>query len=112
MTRQQRLGEFYQRLGGQPPSTTAEDALARIRNTLTEVEDDLSGIPRSDPPPPPGQSDGRMYPPLDDHVTRLPDGSIAAQTRRQQIGISRDGSIRITNRNTGQIEFQQTGGST
>jgi len=51
-----------------------------------------------------------MYPPLDDHVTRLPDGGITAQTRGHDIGIGRDGSITITNRMTGQIEFQQPGG--
>src|SRR5262249_48111506 len=100
----------YNRLGGQQPSATAEEALERVRNTLTEVEDAHSGIPRSDPPPPPGQSDGRMYPPLDDYVTRLPDGSITARTLRHDIVPGRDGSITITTRASGQTEFHQPGG--
>jgi hypothetical protein len=110
MTRRQRLVEYYKRLQGCPPATTAEEALGRVRDTLTEVEDAYSGIPRSDPPPPIGQSDGRMYPPLDDNVKRLADGGITAGTLRQNIGIGPDGSITITNRATGQVEFWQPGG--
>ncbi|HBI43099.1 MAG TPA: hypothetical protein DDY78_09625 [Planctomycetales bacterium] len=110
MTRRQRLVEYYKRLHGQPPATTAEEALERLRDTLIEVEDAYSGIPRSDPPPSIGQSDGRMYPPLDDNVKRLPDGGITALTLRQKIRIGPDGSITITNWATGQVEFWQAGG--
>jgi len=112
MTRAQRLAEYYRRLGTQPPSMTAEDALARIRNTLDEVEDAFSGIPRSHPPPPRSRPDGRMYPPLDDYVTRQTDGTIRAQTRRHDIQIGRDGTITITNRTSGQIEFEGPGAGT
>ena len=77
--------------------------------TLDEVEDMLSGIPKSDPPPSLGQSDGRMYPPLADRVMLRSDGSIAAQTKGHDIAINRDGSITITNRGTGEIEFHQAG---
>jgi hypothetical protein len=77
---------------------------------LDEIEDLHSGVPKKNPPPPPGQSDGRMYPPLDDFVIRNPDGSISATTRGHQIEIGKDGSIVIKNRKTGDIEFQQPGG--
>src|ERR1019366_2419672 len=97
MTRRQRLVEYYNRLRGQPPAKTAEEALERLRGTLTEVEDAYSGIPRSDPPPPAGQSDGRLYPPLDDNVTRLLDGRITARTRGHNIEIGANGSITIAN---------------
>ena len=81
MTKQQRLDEYYNRLRRQPPSTTAEEALDRLEQTLIEVEDELSGIPRSDPPPPPRMPDGRMYPPQEDNITRNPAGSITAYTK-------------------------------
>lgn len=110
MTRPQRLREFYNRLRGQPPSTTAEEALGRVRNTLTEVEDAHSGVPRSHPPPPPGRPDGRMYPPLDGHVIRHPDGRLTAQARGHDIACGRDGSITFKNRISGRIEFRQPGG--
>ncbi len=110
MTRPERLAEFYRRLQAQPPSTTAENALARVRDTLDEVEDAFSGIPKSDPPPPPGQLDGRMYPPLDDYIRRLADGGIKARTQGHDIRIGPDGRITIKKRTTGQVEFQQPGG--
>jgi len=109
MNKQQRLVEYYDRLRGQPLSTTAEGALDRLEQTLTEVEDELSGIPRSDPPPP-KMPDGRMYPPLEDNIIRNPDGSISARTKGHNIEIGKDGSITIRDKQTGQIEFQQLGG--
>ena len=63
MTKQQRLDEYYNRLRRQSLSTTAGGALDRLEQTLMEVEDELSGVSRSDPPPPPRMPDGRMYPP-------------------------------------------------
>ncbi|HBI42958.1 MAG TPA: hypothetical protein DDY78_08885 [Planctomycetales bacterium] len=110
MTKQQRLEEYYNRLQGQQPSTTAEQALDRLEQTLIEVEDDHSGIPRSDPPPPRNTTDGRLYPPLEDSIIRNPDGSISATTKGHNIEISSGGSITIRDRQTGQIDFHQPGG--
>jgi hypothetical protein len=109
MTKQQRLDEYYNRLRGQPLSTTAEEALERLERTLIEVEDDLSGIPRSNPPLR-EISDGRMYPPLEDNIFRKPDGSISARTKGHNIEIGKDGSVIIRDKQTGKIEFQQPGG--
>ena len=50
-----------------------------------------------------------MYPPLDDYVKRLPDGGILARTKGHDIRIGRDGTITMTDRSTGQVEFQQVG---
>src|SRR5665213_1198821 len=104
MTKQERLEGYYNRLWGQPLSTTVEGALDRLEQTLLEVEDDLSGIPRSDPPPPPNAPDGRMYPPQADSIVRRADGSITANTRKQAVLIGADGSIKITTRQTGRID--------
>ncbi len=106
----QRLAEFYQRLRSLPNARTPEEALRQIRETLNEVEDEFSGVPRKDPPPPPNMPDGRMYPPLDDFTTRNPDGSLSARTRGHNIEMGKDGSIRITNRKTGGVDFEKPGG--
>jgi hypothetical protein len=110
LTPRERLEEFYNRLGGQQPSATLDDALERIRRTLDEVEDLYSGITKKIPPPPRNQPDGRMYPPQDDSVARNPDGSLVAQTKGHTIDIGKDGTITIRKRSTGQVEFHQAGG--
>lgn len=108
-TIQRRLQEFYRRLGAQTPSSNAEDALRRVNDTLDEVENLYSGIPKKVPSPPPSMPDGRMYPPQMDNIKRHVDGSMTAGTRRHTITLGNDGSIAIGNRSTGQIEFHQPG---
>ncbi len=103
----ERLREFYSRLGQLPRATSADEALEQICRTLDQVEDDLSGIPKKAPPPPPGTSDGRMYPPQDDSITRHPDGRITATTRRHRLEISADGGMVITRIRTGNEEFRK-----
>lgn len=109
LTRTQRLTEYFNRLRQQPASRTAEETLVRLSQTLMEVEDELSGIPRQEPPPPPNRPDGRMYPPQADNIRRLPDGSITARTAGHRIEIGADGSITIRNVRTGDIDFHQPG---
>ena len=109
LSRSQRLAECFKRLGEQPASRRAEEALARLSQTLTDVEDELSGIPRQQPPPPPNVPGGRMYPPQADMIVHHTDGSIVARTRGHDVLIGRDGSITVTNRRTGQLEFHQDG---
>jgi hypothetical protein len=53
--------------------------------------------------------DGRMYPPQADNIVRHADGTITARTRGHDILIGRDGSITMTNRRTGQVDFHQPG---
>jgi len=107
LSREERLREYFHRLGGQPASQTAEEALTRIVRTLEEVEDAHSGIPKSEPPPPMNLPDGRMYPPQADRIVRHRDGSITARTRGHDISIGSQGSITIRSRQTGEIEFHQ-----
>jgi hypothetical protein len=102
----ERLNEFYKRLGAQGRAGSADEALERLRSTMDEVEDAMSGVPKKSPPPAPGMPDGRMYPPLDDFVTRNADGSISAVTKGHRIEIGADGSTQIINKRTGVVEFE------
>jgi Domain of unknown function (DUF4157) len=106
-TIRERLAEYYQRLLAKPKAKNAEEGLRQVRGTLDEVEDQLSGVVKKDPPPPPNMSDGRMYPPLDDFVVRHPDGRITATTRGHKIEIGADGEVVIRNKKTGDIELRK-----
>ena len=101
-----RLEEFYRRLSASEPCLNAEEALLRICRTLDDVEDELSGGARKMPPPVPGRTDGRMYPPEPDFTARREDGSITAVTKNHYIEISAAGGIVITNRRTNKIDFE------
>ena len=103
----ERLREFFKRLGEQPKANTADEALGQVNRTLNAVEDELSGVVRKEPPPPPNMPDGRMYPPLADNIVRNADGSISARTRGHTIQCGADGSITITNRKTGNVDFHK-----
>ena len=87
LSREERLTKYFHRLGAQPVSPNAKEALDRVIRTLDDVEDAYSGVPKSEPPPPIGQSDGRMYPPRGDRVTLLHNGGIRAQTKGHDIAI-------------------------
>jgi hypothetical protein len=102
-----RLNEFYRRLGLLPRAKSAERALKQICQTLDEVEDELSGVVKKATPPPLGTSDGRMYCPVEDHIIRGSDGSILAITRGHRVEIGSDGSVRIINKATSQVEFEK-----
>lgn len=107
-TLRERLDEFYRRLLAAPKTSTADEALSLLGRTLNEVEDELSGVAKADPPPPPpGEADGRMYPPQEDFIRRYPDGSLTAETRRHTIDITADGQITIRHRRTGDVEFER-----
>jgi len=109
MTPGDRLAEYYRRLAVLPPAKTAVEALHQIRQTLEEVEDELSGIPKQSPPPPLDKPDGRMYPPLDDFTQQLPDGGLEARTRGHVIALEAGGRITIQNKKSGAVEFTKPG---
>lgn len=102
-----RLAEVYRRLKAASVVADAEETLRQLCQTLESVEDEMSGVPRQDPPPPLSQRDGRMYCPLEDQIRRNPDGSIEAFTRRQIIQITATGSLRIINRASREVEFER-----
>lgn len=103
----ERLDELYRRLQNSPRAGSADEALQQLCDTLDEVEDSWSGIPKKSPPPPPTSSDGRMYCPMADFVLRLDGGAIVALTRAHRIEISANGSLRIISKVTGQKEFEK-----
>jgi hypothetical protein len=106
-TVRERVDEVYRRLGRLPRPTSAEAALCQLCDTLEQVEDEMSGIKKQIPTPPPSSPDGRMYCPLDDNILRRPDGSILAKTRGHTITISNDGHLQIVNRASQRVEFEK-----
>ena len=59
-TREERLQTFLDRLQAAVPAKSRDEAFSQISTILTEVEDELSGIPND-----PGRhlDDNRLYPP-------------------------------------------------
>jgi hypothetical protein len=106
-TMRERLEEFYRRLAALPRPSTADEALEQICRTLDEVEDELSGIPRANPPPQRWATDGRMYPPQNDSIIRHADGRISADTRRHRIEIGSDGCVTVFHGRTGVLEYSR-----
>jgi hypothetical protein len=104
-----RLQEYFRRLTDAPPASSADEALALVCDLLDEVEDELSGIPKREPPPSPGMSDGRMYPPLADRIKHYPDGGLIAISRAHTVEIASDGSITIVNKKSKEIEIIKAG---
>lgn len=79
-----------------------------MANTLDEVENQFSGVPKN---PDPGlRFDGRMYAPQPDNIRRSPNGGIEARTRRNRIFLGPDGSIRIEDLK-GTVIFSKPGGA-
>ena len=107
LTPRERLQELYRRLNSLPKMNSPEEAFRQLCEMLEQVEDELSGVPRSASTPALSQSDGRMYGPLEDHVVRRANGSILALTRGHRIEVGSDATLRIVNKLTGQVEFQK-----
>ena len=101
----QRLNILYERLGGLPQPTSADEALGQLNDTLNQVEDEFSGVTAN---PNPGlKFDGRMYPPRDDYIDRLPGGGITARTKGNVIEIQANGGMRILSRGSGDVVYSR-----
>jgi hypothetical protein len=107
MDLQQRLAEFFQRLVAAPPAATADEAMALVCRLIEAVEDELCPFPRTEPPP--LDFTGRMYAPQADRMTRQPDGSLTASTRRHRIICGRDGAITIVHMADKSVVFTKPG---
>jgi hypothetical protein len=104
---QERLEVFFNRLGQAASCGTADEALALVCRLIEEVEDELSSVPREDPPP--MRFTGRMYAPHADRVERRFDGSLVASTRHHSIYCSAKGAIHIEYAPTLQTVFDKPG---
>jgi len=105
-SREIRLQEFFSRLERQSPFSTLDQAYTALVSTLEEVEDEMTGIEND---PSRWQSDGRLYPPQQDHwvpeaghpdITRM-------RTRRHYVLISATGALEIQDIRTGSVVFSK-----
>ncbi|PAY19145.1 hypothetical protein CKO51_12315 [Rhodopirellula sp. SM50] len=92
--KKERFQEFVRRLESAGNVATAKEALSLLREMLTAVEDEMSGIPND---PARWQTDGRMYPPQDDNardVENRPD-LVRYRSRGHNTLIRDNGAIEI-----------------
>lgn len=104
-TKAERLTEVYRRIAQLARPGSAQECLDQFCRVLDEVEDALSGVPKQCPPPADGG--GRMYFPLTDRTAHLADGAIEAVATGHIIRVSADGGIVISNRQSGEVEFER-----
>ena len=106
LSKGQRLQIFFDRLQTLKPASNADEARRNIDDTLVAVEDELSGVPASDPPP--AADDGRMYPALPDRIRRV--GEVVAMDHRRHVTyLGRNGAILIISRADGKVLAQVAG---
>jgi hypothetical protein len=93
MNIQERLDVFLRRLAAAPPARNADDAMSLVCGLIEEVEDEFCPLPREEPPP--LKFTGRMYAPRKDHMRRLSQGTLVADTRHHRVYCQADGAISI-----------------
>jgi len=107
-SRELRLQEFFSRLERQDPFSTRDQAYSALVSTLEEVEDELTGIEND---PSQWQSDGRLYPPQEDHW--VPEDGYPSITRMRTRGhyvlISTNGALEIQDIKTENVVFSKAG---
>jgi hypothetical protein len=93
LSKPQRLREFLRRLSEAPPAQSYEEARQQVEAVLNAVEDDLTDIPFSLDA---SQSDGRMYPPLDDNEKKAGHpGFRRFRTKAHNLLYGTNGAVRI-----------------
>jgi hypothetical protein len=100
---------FLARLASAPTASSHDDALALIANTLTEVEDLLSGATAN---PSEWLTDGRMYPPQLDNARPSEDfeGVTIYRNKGHRTLIASDGAIQIVEIHSSKILIEKQGG--
>jgi len=107
-SKDERLREFFRRLKEAPPTSTYEKARSQLADILNTVEDELTSIVYN---PMAWQTDGRMYPPLDDsvrEVQRFPRVR-RLRSRAHNTYIGENGAIEIRQVPTDIIEVSKPG---
>lgn len=103
----ERFQEFLKRLSAAPPADSGSEALTLLRDTLNEVEDQLSGIPYQ---PEQWQNDGRIYPPQEDNARDVPGRAdlVRYRSRGHSTWIRSNGAMEIRDA-TGTIVLSKLG---
>lgn len=107
VSRRERLNEFYRRLARAPAAGSFQEARQQQIDILNGVEDELTDIPYD---PERWALDGRMYPPQNDSMKRMPEHSGVRRFRsfRHYTYIGENGAIEITGTD-GVVEFHKNG---
>jgi hypothetical protein len=94
ISKSERLREVFLRLTAAPPAGTAAEARKLLADTLTEVEDEYSGVANA---PENWRTDGRMYPPQDDSRREVSDWPTVTRYRSlwHNTYIAENGAIEI-----------------
>ncbi len=108
LSKRERIEEFLRRLERAEPAGSAAAAFALLSRILNEVENELSGIPFD---PTKWQSDGRLYPPQEDHKRNVEGRSdlIRYRSARHNTFISVDGGIKIIDLESDQCVLNKPG---
>jgi len=107
-TKRERLEEFYRRLAAAPAARDLDEAFDMIKRIMTEVEDELSGVPED--PNPPLRSTNRLYPPKADRMYDVPGAPRVKRfgSRRHDTFMGENGAIDIRDLG-GNVEFSKPG---
>lgn len=102
-----RLQIFFQRLAEAPAATNADDAYELLVKIMTAVEDEMSGVPND---PSRWQTDGRLYPPMDDRQSEVPGSPEIRRYRslKHITYIGQNGAIEITT-SKNEVVFRKAG---
>lgn len=100
-SKQERFEQFLRRVAESPSASSHDEALRILSEALNAVEDEMTDIPYQ---PDRWQTDGRMYPPQEDHARRLEERGDVTRYR------SRGHNTYI--RDNGAIEIQDIHGAT
>jgi hypothetical protein len=106
-SKQERLSEFFRRLLNAEPAHNASEARSQLTNILNEVENEMTSIPYG---PSRWESDGRLYPPMDDSVRKVQNRKDVVRYRHvaHNTFIGNNGSIEIQDLK-GNVLFQKAG---
>lgn len=108
-TKAERLSVFFGRLAGEPAAATGPEAMQQIVRILTDVEDELSGVPND----PAAWLDGRLYPPKADAKREVPGRPDLERYRSRDHNtfVRANGAIRIEVVGTREVVFDKPGAS-